>query len=73
MEAAADSLSSVLGLICGVCGELCGIWWLRSQCPGRGVKPDVETRTGTMVTSTILGDGELERGRDGEGGRRGPL
>ena len=27
-----------------------GCW---SQYPGRGVKPDVETSTGTMVTSTM--------------------
>ena len=27
-----------------------GCW---SQWPGRGVKPDVETSTGTMVTSTM--------------------
>ena len=42
-----------------------GCW---SQWPGRGVKPDVETSTGTMVTSTILGDGE----RDPELGTRDP-
>ena len=36
-----------------------GCW---SQYPGHGVKPDVETSTGTMVTSTIhweMGSGSV--------------